>query len=323
MSRRHILTERQRHAVLALPTGEPSLLKHYTLAEDDLEHIGHRRRRHNRRGYPLSPAGVLGRRAMGPSQIVGRGLCAAGAAAAADEVPIEERLAAVSAERGEKVFLVCRARHMIEAGALHTIGPNLWGVVGRPVASAEGYDRYTPAMSALGGAWTPERLDIYLRQPMVQVQGTTMVFPGVPDARARADLIAWLNRNSPAPLEPGSAASPPAPARGLGLLVAGEGAPETHAYGSARHSERIVTQQGLTRSDWDEILGQTVEGHEMNPIEEPHRSRVLGYLATHYGPDRPNFLNRWAETGAHAAGARRAEAQGGVGLATGRRHAGA
>ena len=30
-----------------------TLLKHYTLAEDDLEHIGHRRRRHNRLGLAL------------------------------------------------------------------------------------------------------------------------------------------------------------------------------------------------------------------------------------------------------------------------------
>ena len=30
MSRRHILTERQRRTLLALPTEEPSLLKHYT-----------------------------------------------------------------------------------------------------------------------------------------------------------------------------------------------------------------------------------------------------------------------------------------------------
>ena len=45
MPRRHILTERQRHALLALPTDEASLLKHYTLDEDDLvEPIGRPRR---------------------------------------------------------------------------------------------------------------------------------------------------------------------------------------------------------------------------------------------------------------------------------------
>ena len=234
----------------------------------------------------------------------GLALAGAGAgAAAAGEEDLAERLARASPERGEQVYLVCRACHMLEAGAPHTIGPNLWGVIGRPVASAEGYDRYTQGMSSLGGVWTPARLDIYLRQPMVEVQGTTMAFPGVPDAGDRADLIAWLNRNSPAPLDFGAggdagagaggaaaaASATASPARDLGLLVAGEGAFETHAYCTPCHSERIVAQQGLTRSDWDELLEQMVEEHEMTPIEERDRARVLEYLAAHYGPDRPNF----------------------------------
>ena len=228
-------------------------------------------------------------------------------AAASEEDDLADRLAAASPERGEQVFLVCRACHMIEAGAPHTIGPNLWGLIGRPVASAEGYDRYTPGMSSYGGAWSPERLDRYLRQPMVEVEATTMVFPGVADARDRADLIAWLNRNSPAPLDLGAGAvaeagtgaaaggeasggaAAPSPAHDLGLLVAGEGAFETHAYCTACHSERIVAQQGLTRPDWDELLEQMIEEHEMTPIEEPDRARVLDYLAAHYGTDRPNF----------------------------------
>ena len=53
MPRRHILSERQRHTLLALPTDEPALLRHYTLADDDLEHIRLRRRPHNRLGFAL------------------------------------------------------------------------------------------------------------------------------------------------------------------------------------------------------------------------------------------------------------------------------
>ncbi|WP_431626120.1 hypothetical protein [Enterobacter hormaechei] len=37
MSRRHIFTERQRAALFDLPTDELSLLKFYTLGDDDLE----------------------------------------------------------------------------------------------------------------------------------------------------------------------------------------------------------------------------------------------------------------------------------------------
>ncbi len=48
MSRRHIFTERQRAALFDLPTDELSLLKFYTLGDDDLENIRQRRRPENR-----------------------------------------------------------------------------------------------------------------------------------------------------------------------------------------------------------------------------------------------------------------------------------
>ena len=53
MSRRHIFTERQRAALFDLPTDELSLLKFYTLGDDDLENIRQRRRPENRIGLAL------------------------------------------------------------------------------------------------------------------------------------------------------------------------------------------------------------------------------------------------------------------------------
>jgi TnpA family transposase len=53
MPRRQILTKRQRSALFDLPTDEPTLLRHYTLADDDLEHIRERRRPENRLGFAL------------------------------------------------------------------------------------------------------------------------------------------------------------------------------------------------------------------------------------------------------------------------------
>ena len=67
MPRRHILTERQRKTLLDIPTDEASLLRHYTLADDDLEYIQTRRRAHNRFGFALQlcalrfPGRLLGR----------------------------------------------------------------------------------------------------------------------------------------------------------------------------------------------------------------------------------------------------------------------
>lgn len=53
MPRRSILTDRQRAALFDLPTDEASMLRHYTLADDDLEIIHARRRPHNRFGFAL------------------------------------------------------------------------------------------------------------------------------------------------------------------------------------------------------------------------------------------------------------------------------
>nr|ALZ45888.1 transposase [Sphingomonas sp. SH] len=53
MPRRHILSARQRSALLDLPTDEAALLRHYILADDDLVHIDRRRRPENRIGFAL------------------------------------------------------------------------------------------------------------------------------------------------------------------------------------------------------------------------------------------------------------------------------
>ncbi|NJO36362.1 MAG: Tn3 family transposase [Rhizobiales bacterium] len=53
MPRRHVLTDRQRSALFDLPTGEAALLRHYTLDDDDIEHVRARRRPKNRLGFAL------------------------------------------------------------------------------------------------------------------------------------------------------------------------------------------------------------------------------------------------------------------------------
>ncbi len=206
-----------------------------------------------------------------------------------------------SPDRGEQVFQACLACHTTDRSDRPGVGPDLWGVVGRKVASVAGFTRYSAAMSSAGGNWTPERLDRFLRQPMAEIPGTAMVFPGIPGAQDRADLIAWLNRNSDAPLDTGAIIGSdaveadretPAGAAGVaafGVLVREDGVRETWRHCTACHSERLIAQQGLTRDGWEETLEYMVEEQGMAPIEEADRERVLAYLSTHYGIDRPNF----------------------------------
>ena len=224
-------------------------------------------------------------------------LLAGAAAAPAGAVDLEARLAAADPVRGKKVFRKCAACHTAEKGGRKKIGPNLWGVVGAPVGAKEGF-RYTKAMTAFGGNWTPERLDAYLTRPRALVKGGSMSFAGLKRERDRADVIAFLNGmgdspavfGPPAPVAP--AATGPAEPEDFGQMVSAPGASETFDACTPCHSERIVVQQGLTREQWDELMVWMVEEQEMEPIEEGALAVILDYLAEHYGPDRPNFPRR-------------------------------
>ncbi|MFZ2872316.1 c-type cytochrome [Zavarzinia sp.] len=91
---------------------------------------------------------------------------------------------------GEKVFKKCMSCHSVKAGE-NKVGPSLFGIVDRPVASVEGF-KYSEAMKAKGGAWTEAELDPYLLNPKQAVPGTHMSFMGLKKAEDRAAIIAYL-----------------------------------------------------------------------------------------------------------------------------------
>lgn len=101
-------------------------------------------------------------------------------------------LAEGDAENGEKVFRKCKACHTVEEGK-NRVGPTLFGIVDRPVASVADY-KYSDAMKAFGDGktWTAELLESYLTKPKDVVPGTKMNFPGLKKDADRADVIAYL-----------------------------------------------------------------------------------------------------------------------------------
>jgi cytochrome c len=129
------------------------------------------------------------------------------------EVPIEQRFASADVARGETSAKKCAACHTFGKGEPNRVGPNLWGIVGRPKASEAGFN-YSTAMKGEKGNWTVQNLDTYLANPRATVPGTNMTFAGIPRGTERADLIAYLNTkaDNPAPLPKAAAAPAPAPA---------------------------------------------------------------------------------------------------------------
>lgn len=100
-----------------------------------------------------------------------------------------------TAAMGEQIFKRCVACHTIDRGGNNGIGPNLHGIVGRAVASHEGFS-YSSAMKAKGGVWDNAALDLYLKQPMMAVPGTRMAFAGIPDDLDRKAVILYLDEQS-------------------------------------------------------------------------------------------------------------------------------
>jgi len=148
-------------------------------------------------------------------------------AAAGDELPA--LLAKADAAKGESDAAVCKACHSFDAGAPSPIGPNLHNVVGRKIASVEGFN-YTPALKAHAGeVWTYENLNHWLTNPQAFAAGTTMAFPGIPDAKQRAEVIMFLRSKTenPPPLPAVVAAAPVAEAAKPteGAKPGGEAAP--------------------------------------------------------------------------------------------------
>lgn len=97
-------------------------------------------------------------------------------------------LAAGDPQHGSEVYERCMGCHAI---GREVVGPDHAGLYGRKAGSLPGYD-YSPAMRAFGQVWDDATLDRFLTNPRGVVPGTKMGFAGIPDARDRADLIAYL-----------------------------------------------------------------------------------------------------------------------------------
>jgi cytochrome c len=140
----------------------------------------------------------------------------AGAAKPEPLAPVSPLLASADPAAGEaytkKVCVVC---HTFNDGGRPLVGPNLYGVVEAPHDHEEGFN-YSPALEKFKGQpWTYEALNEWLFKPSQVAPGTRMTFAGIPSAKDRANVIAYLRTQSKSPVPlpaPTPAAATPAAA---------------------------------------------------------------------------------------------------------------
>jgi cytochrome c len=105
-------------------------------------------------------------------------------------LPMHSVAHAQDAKRGEKLYEECVACHATERG-VNGVGPDLHGVFGRKAAELADF-RYSPALKRSGITWTAQNLDSYIADPQKAVPANRMPYSGMPEARDRADLIAYI-----------------------------------------------------------------------------------------------------------------------------------
>ncbi|MBF0130229.1 MAG: cytochrome c family protein [Alphaproteobacteria bacterium] len=116
-------------------------------------------------------------------------------------VSLAKLLAEADVEAGRRAARKCVSCHGFSVSGANRVGPNLYGIVGAAKGGKSGFV-YSDAMGRAGGTWTHEDLDAFLENPAAVVPGTRMTFPGLPDRRERAAIIAFLRSvtDNPPPL---------------------------------------------------------------------------------------------------------------------------
>jgi cytochrome c len=132
--------------------------------------------------------------------------------AAPAEKPIAFYLQTADAAKGADVFKKCAACHNAEKGGPNALGPNLWGVVGDHIAAGRGGFPFSDALKAKGGTWDWDNLSEWLKSPKAFAPGTKMTFAGLSKPEDRANIMAYLNKQSDSPKPIPAAPAEAAPA---------------------------------------------------------------------------------------------------------------
>lgn len=122
--------------------------------------------------------------------------------------PLPVLLASADAAKGQTAAKKCAACHDFTKGGPNKVGPNLYGVMGRPKAGHPGFN-FSAALKGKGGEWTFDDMNKFIQSPKAYAPGTTMAFAGVGSGEERANILAYLRTlaESPVPLPTEGAAA--------------------------------------------------------------------------------------------------------------------
>jgi cytochrome c len=109
-------------------------------------------------------------------------------------------LAGGDAAAGEKAAIGrCGTCHTFDQGGGVKTGPNLFGVMGKPIGKHAAGFAYSSALSGHGGDWSYENMDAWLKSPKTFAAGTKMSFAGLSNGQDRANIILYMRQQGGGP----------------------------------------------------------------------------------------------------------------------------
>ncbi|MBL4748677.1 MAG: cytochrome c family protein [Magnetovibrio sp.] len=85
----------------------------------------------------------------------------------------------------------CLGCHTPNKGSPNRTGPNLWGIIDRPIGQVKNY-RYSRQLQVLGGIWSEDKVSEWLAGPRAMIPETKMTFSGLKNPQDRNNIIAYL-----------------------------------------------------------------------------------------------------------------------------------
>lgn len=181
-------------------------------------------------------------------------------------------------EAGARVFGVCAACHSLEPGR-HMTGPSLADILGQEAGTVTGFDRYSEALRESEVVWDAHTLDAFLADPQALIPDNRMSFPGIDNAQARADLVAFLEQVS----EKDRGQQGAEPRAGSGGMMGAPGLVDLKSVGpdqrvaAIRHcgdTYRVTTEAGRTFPFWEFNLRFKTDSSDKGP--HPGEPVIMG-----------------------------------------------
>lgn len=184
-------------------------------------------------------------------------------------VALVTRMAAAAGDpdRGAKLFRACAPCHSLQPDRNMT-GPSLAGIWGRKAGTLASFDRFSPVLKSADVVWDADTLDRWLEDPAQFIPHNRMTFQGIPEAKARADLVAYL--------KVASSSGPGAPQTAQGGMMGGmasehpdlkktDPSDQVKAIRYCRDTYHVTTSDGETHDFWEANLRFKTDSSDRGP----------------------------------------------------------